>query len=92
MLKLVDRVHLQEICLIKTGFLPNYQIIKIHVVYPTELQYNFILFFGGQGWGKWVGRWRTNKHHDVASTSIDLTSFRRHVPAGFHKELSLLKS
>ena len=36
---MVDRMHLQEKCSIKTGFLPNNETIKIF--YLTKLQYNF---------------------------------------------------
>ena len=59
-LKLVDSVHLQEKYSIKTGFLLNYQIIKI--IHPTKLQYNF--WVGGK---KRVGRWRTNKQKFIFS-------------------------
>ena len=39
---LVDRMHLQEKCLIKTGLLQNYQIIKIF--YLTK----YIFWVGGK--------------------------------------------
>ena len=57
---LVDRLHLQEKCSIKTGFLPNYETRKI--IYLTKLQYNF--WVGGR---KWVGMWRTNKQNFIFS-------------------------
>ena len=61
---LVDRTHLQEKGLIKkTGFLPNYQMIKIF--YLTTLQYNFFGSGGGGGGGGvksgQVGGGQTNK-------------------------------